>query len=496
MKKQSSVIVLLALLAFATSAQASHAAAPDFAAIDAWVAAQMQEARIPGLALIVVQNNGIVHVRGFGVARADQREVTPQTAFGIGSMTKSFTALAVLQLAETGALELDAPVQRYLPWFRIGDPAASARITVRHLLNQTSGLPTSAGFWDASRAAEGDLLEQRVRALQSVALAHPPGSAYEYSNANYDTLGLIVEHVSGESFEQYIQQHIFTPLGMNHTFTDAGAARQSGMAQGNQDWFGFARASDDVSERSSMAAGGIIASAEDIGRYLAAHLDAGRRAAAILSPSGFAMLHQPPDGVDSSYAMGWSQRTLGGETGLLHNGGSPAFHSTMLLMPQSGWGVAVLANVNALNIGLPQPSRQIAAGVADLLAGKPPTISGFAGLRSGWFIKLGLLAMVLWSIVTLPFELRRWRRHYAAKPPGARVLVSVLLEIVWIPIVYVALPRFAGIPFWALLRFMPDIGALMLAGVALSAVKALLRVALAARVSRRTATSAPRPRST
>lgn len=143
MKKSLRVIVPLAfvsLLAFATSAQASHTAAPDFAAIDAWVATQMHDARIPGLALVVVQNNAIVHVRGFGVAGADQREVTPQTVFGIGSMTKSFTALAVLQLAETGALELDAPVQRYLPWFRVADPAASARITVRHLLNQTSGL--------------------------------------------------------------------------------------------------------------------------------------------------------------------------------------------------------------------------------------------------------------------------------------------------------------------------------------------------------------------
>src|SRR6266480_3482263 len=125
------VACLLALLVLASTAlpvaAATRSNEPDFAKIDAYVGAQ------------------IVHLNGFGEADQSGRAVTAQTPFVIGSMTKSFTALAIMQLVEAGKIQLDAPVQRYLPWFRVADPTASARITVRNLLNQTSGIPTSAG---------------------------------------------------------------------------------------------------------------------------------------------------------------------------------------------------------------------------------------------------------------------------------------------------------------------------------------------------------------
>jgi CubicO group peptidase (beta-lactamase class C family) len=138
-------MLLLALglttgMARATSAPRAPAA-PDFAAIDAYVEAQMHEQRIPGLALGIVQHDQIVHLKGFGVANPQGEPVTPQTPFSIGSLTKSFTAVAILQLVEAGQLDLDAPVQRYLSWFRVADREASSRITLRNLLNHASGLP-------------------------------------------------------------------------------------------------------------------------------------------------------------------------------------------------------------------------------------------------------------------------------------------------------------------------------------------------------------------
>jgi CubicO group peptidase (beta-lactamase class C family) len=118
---------------------ASLSTAPDFAAIDTYVSLQMQDAGIPGLALGIVHGNQVVHLRGFGVADPNGRVVTPQTPFIIGSTSKSFTALAAMQLVEAGKIDLDTPVQHYIPWFRVADLTASAQITVRHLLNQTSG---------------------------------------------------------------------------------------------------------------------------------------------------------------------------------------------------------------------------------------------------------------------------------------------------------------------------------------------------------------------
>ena len=125
---------------------------PDLTSIDAYVAARMRSARIPGVALAIVQGERIVYLRGYGRADQSGRPVTPETPFIIGSITKSMTALAVMQLVEDGLVELDAPVQRYIPWFRLADPAASAQITVRMLIDQTSGIPQGPTFvtWNDS----------------------------------------------------------------------------------------------------------------------------------------------------------------------------------------------------------------------------------------------------------------------------------------------------------------------------------------------------------
>jgi CubicO group peptidase (beta-lactamase class C family) len=132
---------------------ASAAGGPDIAAIDQYVRSEMDAQRIPGLALGIVQRDRIVHVRGFGHVRQSGPEVTPQTPFLIGSVTKSFTALAIMQLSEAGRVQLDAPVQRYLPWWRVADPVASAQVTVRHLLYQVSGLSKATGNAYATCAA-------------------------------------------------------------------------------------------------------------------------------------------------------------------------------------------------------------------------------------------------------------------------------------------------------------------------------------------------------
>src|SRR6266568_3205077 len=213
---------------------AAHSNEPDIAKIDAYVSAQMQANHIPGVALGLVHNDQIVHLRGFGSADQSGRAVTPQTPFILASLSKSFTALAIMQLVESGKVKLDAPVQRYLPWFRVADPVASARITLRHLLYQTSGLPASACSTDQVTMT----LEQFVRSLGTVVLDRPVGSRYEYCSANYDVLGLIVQTVSGQPYGTYVQQHIFAPLQMHDSFASEPEARRDGLAQGYRWLFG------------------------------------------------------------------------------------------------------------------------------------------------------------------------------------------------------------------------------------------------------------------
>ena len=194
---------------------AAQPAGPDFEEMDAFVQSHMQDRGIPGVAVTVIRGDQVVHQRGFGVADPSGRPVTPQTLFRIGSNSKSFTALAIMQLVEQGRVDLDAPAQRYLPWFRLADAEASAQITVAQLLYHTSGIPGSAlydSFTDRSLT-----LEQYVRDLSSIRTNRPVGSSYEYSNANYNVAGLIVEAVSGQSYSSFVKQHIFDPLQMTRS---------------------------------------------------------------------------------------------------------------------------------------------------------------------------------------------------------------------------------------------------------------------------------------
>jgi len=260
------IVVLLCLAVTVSVTGAGSVSAtqqPDFAAIDAYIEAQMKAARIPGVALAIVQRDQIVHLKGYGVADPSGRPVTPQTPFRLASVSKTLTALAIMQLVEAGKIELDAPVQRYLPWFRLADEKASTLITVRHLLYHTSGVPQSAGYDNFYNGDQSDAaLEQNVRQLAGIAPNLPVGSTYQYANLNYDALGLIVQTVSGQTYEAYIQDHIFAPLAMSQSFTSQAEALAHGMATGYRQWFGFPIPTDLPDDRATRPSSFLISSAE------------------------------------------------------------------------------------------------------------------------------------------------------------------------------------------------------------------------------------------
>jgi CubicO group peptidase (beta-lactamase class C family) len=150
---------------------------PDYAAIDAYIQKQMHAWHIPGAAVIIVQADQVAHLQAFGQADA-KNPVTAQTLFEVASCTKSFTALAILQLAEQGKLDLNTPVQQYIPWFRVADAEASKPITLRHLLNQSSGI-SGLNSNKATMPERGLTLEEQVRAIQNQPLTTQPGAVYQ-----------------------------------------------------------------------------------------------------------------------------------------------------------------------------------------------------------------------------------------------------------------------------------------------------------------------------
>jgi CubicO group peptidase (beta-lactamase class C family) len=158
------------------------------AAVDGYVLREMQDIRAPGGGLVIVSRGRVVHARGFGIATPQGRPATPGTPFILGSLSKSFTALAVMQLVDSGRIELDAPVQRYLPTFRLRDGRASAAITVRQLLNHTSGIPTPAGMLLVAASTAATRAEQ-MRLLRGVRLVAEPGRAFEFRMPTIGFLG-------------------------------------------------------------------------------------------------------------------------------------------------------------------------------------------------------------------------------------------------------------------------------------------------------------------
>ncbi|MFU8888854.1 MAG: serine hydrolase domain-containing protein [Trueperaceae bacterium] len=474
---------------------------PDLAAIDAYVEAEMRAARVPGLALAIVHGDGIVHLRAFGVADPSGRPVTPQTPFVIGSLSKSFTALAVMQLVEEGRVDLDAPVRVYLPWFRLADLAASERITVRQLLHHASGIPAGPGL--RSLLGDGDVdLAARVAGYADVVPRREPGVAFEYSNANYLVLGALVEAVTGMPYAAVVRERIFDPLGMRHASGDPAAATAAGLATGYRYAFGFPLPADLPFPRDAVPAGFLMASAEDMARYLIAHLggapgggasgDGASGAGAVLGAAGLAELHRPAvtvvEGID--YAMGWEVGRRGGVPTLAHDGATAAFFASAVLRRDEPWGVVVLSNAGGL---FAAPAATIAAGVTALIAGgepdAPPPL-GFATFHAVVTVFVLLLsALLVRSIVLLP----RWRRRLAERPPVGsgllfRVVLPTVVDLSWPLVVFVVIPAGAGFSLWpVMLRFQPDLVGWLLVVAAVTFVKGALRPALAWTALRRVA---------
>jgi CubicO group peptidase (beta-lactamase class C family) len=451
---------------FAKAAPSKPAAdSTTFSAIDACVDEQMHRLKIPGLGLAIVQGDEIVYQRGYGRARPGGEAPTPQTPFFIGSLTKSFTALAVLQLVEAGKIELDAPVQRYLPWFRIADPHASAEITVRHLLNQTSGLSASSGEiplanFDGSPGAA----ECQARALSTLALTRPVGLAFEYSNANYNLLGLIIESATGQSYADYVHEYIFTPLGMSHTYTSPAIAKQNGLAVGHQYWFAIPFAVPNMpAPHGSLASGQLISSAEDMAHYMIALLNEGYYddaqviSAAIINESHRGVADFQAMGLSlGQYGMGWFIDKIGGTKLVWHSGTNPDFAAYMALLPEQKRGVVLL--FNASHHWMNPVLSDLGAGVTALLAGQQPSPVPFVGLIP-WLLRGQLLIPALQGagVVATLRLLCRWRLEPERRPSGGRLWGAHIL----LPLLPNLLPALTLIPMLGKRRgylslYMPD----------------------------------------
>ena len=329
--------------------------------LDERVIAFMNKFALPGMCIGVVQDGKLVYGKGFGEAEAEsKRPVTDETVFRIASISKTFTAIAVMQLFEQGKFKLDDPVNDYLKTYQVlhPDPNAPA-VTIRHLLTHTSGIGEMRDLKDLALSMVlsekmYDDFKEGVPPLDEYfeGLLAPdvyPEKKWAYANNAFATLGQLIEDVSGESFEHYMVHHVFEPLGMQHSDFTMSERVHDLLAQGYIMKKGLLEAVDYV-EFPGRAAGTAMSNVQEMGLYLAALMNGGANAnGTVIKPETLKKMMSPfyrEDPHLAAMGLGFFLEDLDGHTAAWHGGSLPGFNSALWVAPDDKLGVFVSANAN------------------------------------------------------------------------------------------------------------------------------------------------------
>lgn len=286
--------------------------------------------------VLVARDGKTLLDKGYGFANLEwQIPNAPTTKFRLGSITKQFTAASILLLEERGKLKTDDLVKKYMP----DAPAAWDKVTIFHLLTHTSGIPSFTGFPDfPTRQLQAMTPQQLVDWFRDKPLEFEPGTKWNYSNSGYVLLGYLIEKISGQSYADFVQQNIFTPLGMKDSGYDSNSAiiehRAAGYAPGKNgpENAGY------VNMTVPLSAGALYSTTEDLLRW-----EQGLFGGKLLTPASLAKMTTP---FKENYAFGLGVSTEGGHKVIAHNGGIQGFNTSLAYYPDDKLVVAVLGNLN------------------------------------------------------------------------------------------------------------------------------------------------------
>ena len=331
-------------------------ATPDFAGQAEAVMAPYEEIQAFSGAVLVARDGRVVLRRGVGLADREWNvSNTPDTKFRLGSLTKQFTAAAILQLAEQGRLSIDDPISKYYP----AAPASWSKVTIRRLLTHTSGIPSYTalpGFFDGA-ARLPHTPEQIIQLTRDKPLEFEPGTKFAYDNSGYIILGYVIEKASGQSYADYLQGHIFGPLGLKDTGYDVTAEvlprRASGYGPAANGWVNAAFLDMSV----PYAAGSLYSTVDDLLKWEDA-LFAGQ----VVSPASLKLMTADQG---NRYGFGLRIEQQNGHEVIAHAGGIAGFSTSLRRYPKDGVTSIVLANFEAAQ------SVKIASDLATLCLGEP-----------------------------------------------------------------------------------------------------------------------------
>ncbi|MGH7945479.1 MAG: serine hydrolase domain-containing protein, partial [Opitutaceae bacterium] len=335
-------IWLLAVFAGAALATAQQSPAPELSAkFTEYMEAQARVSGFTG-AVLVARDGTVLFARGYGMANLEHSiPNSPATKFRLGSITKQFTAAAILQLQEKGKLSVQDPVCKYVP----NCPAAWAPVTIHHLLTHTSGIPNFTSFPDYLKTMMiASPPEKSLERFRDKPLEFTPGEKFNYSNSGYVLLGFILEKAAGQSYDDYLRANIFAPLRMNESGYDWSntvlPGRASGYARRGQSDYANA---EYIHMTIPHAAGALYSSVEDFVKW-----DQALYSDKVLSEASRQAMFTP---FKSDYAYGWAVRAVAGHKMVSHAGGINGFNTSFMRFPDDKLCVVVFSNVEGTRVG-------------------------------------------------------------------------------------------------------------------------------------------------
>ena len=345
--RRTPLLLVLAIRLFPTVAHADE--------IDEYIKLRIAKEHLPGLSLAVVRNGRVVKLKGYGYADLEFRvPASPETVYQIGSITKQFTAAAILLLAQENRINLEDSISKCI----LGTPETWKDITIRDLLTHTSGLPRE-GIPTSDKTMFADYTEEELlKSAMGLPLLSPPGAKYSYGNLEYDLLAIVIERVTGRPYADFLQERIFRPLGMASTRVDdrraivPNRARAYLWTSGN-----LQRCEPQVSPTMFIGSGSMISTVADLAKW-----DEALNSDALLNATSRKAMWTPAklsDGTSTDYGFGWVISSTKGHVNVHHNGAMNGFVGNILRLGDDRLTVIVLVNQSGLS-----NTERIAMGVA------------------------------------------------------------------------------------------------------------------------------------
>ncbi|EIT85665.1 putative penicillin-binding protein [Fictibacillus macauensis ZFHKF-1] len=468
-KLVSSVVILILLLIICMPATAGKPAPNKIQQIDHYAEAFFKEQRIPGASIALVHNGKMYYSKAWGVTGAHEKPITLQTPFIIGSISKSLTGLAIAKLIQDKKIQLNAPVKHYLSWFRVKDQEASEHMTIKQLLDHTSGLSYESGLVIADKG-ERDIgaIKRDVKTLANVTLIAKPGVKYQYSNTNFLILGAVIQAVTHTSFSRYMSEEVFRPLGMTHAAAEQKTAEKKGYLPGYQSWFGYPKKTVIAYDNGGTPYEYIAASALDLVQYM--NFLQGMNAVGYLTPENLKKYTSPLYKIDPDEYYGFGLRVSypgAKEEVVWHSGTTPDAHAEFFVYPHTGWSGVILTNKNHAEEESTLPFLK--RGLIRLMNGQEPVSIPTKPAPAIQLIMVALCVMLLVVTVYLILKIRARliRKKWTCRITGISLGV---LSIIVIPL-YI---RNSEAPWHSIKAFAPDLAFLIQLLVTCLAITALV----------------------